>query len=97
MRNLIFSLLLLVGVSAKGQSTLLELTNGHQYELSIPFHGDTIVLIPEVNLPVEMGLMRPQRIIEDYRGITEVYYWRGFRIAWHVVYGQRNATTISKL
>jgi len=98
MKHYIFSLLLLVGVSATAQEkSILDLADGYKYELSIPFPGDTIVHIPYVNLPVQMQLGAPHRVLEDHRGYSNIYYWRRWRISYHVVSGQRDATTISRL
>lgn len=80
-----------------GQNSILELVKGYDYELSIPFEGDTIVHIPHVDLADELQLKEPQRIIEDDRGTSRFYYWKGWRIAYHFHIGQRNGTTISRL
>ena len=56
-----------------GQNSILELVNGYDYELSIPFEGDTIVHIPYVDLAGELQLKQPQRIIEDDRGTSRFY------------------------
>lgn len=80
-----------------GQNSILELINGYDYELSIPFEGDTIVHIPCVDLAGELQLKEPQRIIEDDKGTCRFYYWNGWRIAYHNIIGQRSGTTVSRL
>ena len=97
MRNLIFSLLLLSGVAAKTQESILDLAEGYEYRLTIPFPGDTIVHIDYVDLPKEMNLNNPHRIIEDKDGTSKVYYFEQWRIMYHVWYGRRETTTISRL
>ena len=97
MKHKIMSLLLLIGVAANAQESILDLAAGYEYELSIPFPGDTIVHVPYVDLPAEMRLGSPHRIIEDDRGHSNIFYWKQWRISYHVVWGQREATTISRL
>ena len=70
MKHLIMSLLLLTGVAANAQESILDLAEGYEYELSIPFPGDTIVHIDDVDLPTEMGLSTPNNTIEDQDGIS---------------------------
>ena len=97
MKKLILSMLLLVGVAANGQNSILDVAPGYNYELSIPFPGDTIVHLPYVDLPTQMKLGAPHRVLEDNRGYSNIFYWKRWRISYHVVYGQRDATTISRL
>ena len=91
------SLLLLTGVAANAQKSILDLAAGYEYELSIPFPGDTIVHIDYVDLPTEMQLAEPHRIIEDLNGHSRIFYHKKWRISYHVWYGQRDVTTISRL
>ena len=97
MKHYITSLFILTGIATPAQNSILELAEGFDYELSIPFEGDTIVHIPHVDLASELQLKEPQRIIEDGKGISRFYYWNGWRIAYHIINGQRNGTTISRL
>ena len=64
MKQIIMSLLLLTGVAANAQESILDLAAGYEYELSIPFPGDTIVHIDYVDLPTEMQLAATP---QDYR------------------------------
>ena len=59
MKQIIMSLLFLTGVAANAQESILDLAEGYEYELSIPFPGDTIVHLDDVDLPTEMGLSTP--------------------------------------
>ena len=97
MKHLIMSLLLLTGVAANAQESILDLAAGYEYELSIPFPGDTIVHLDDVDLPTEMGLSTPNNTIEDQDGISKIYYFEQWRISYHVWYGRRETTTISRL
>ena len=97
MKQYIISLFLLAGIVTKAQNSIIELAEGYNYELSIPLPGDTVLHIPYVDLPTQMQLGTPHRVIEDERGISRFYYWNGWRIAYHVHNGQRSATTISRL
>ena len=97
MKHYITSLFILTGIATNAQNSILELAEGFDYELSMPFEGDTIVHIQHIDLAGELQLKEPQRIIEDDRGISRFYYWNGWRIAYHVIIGQRNGTTISRL
>jgi hypothetical protein len=97
MKHLIMSLLLLTGVAANAQESILDLAEGYEYELSIPFPGDTIVHIDYVDLPTEMRLSAPHRTVEDLNGISNIYYFKQWRISYHVWYGRRETTTISRL
>lgn len=96
MKHYITSLFILTGIATTAQNSILELAEGFDYELSIPFEGDTIVHIPLVDLADELQLKQPQRIIEDDKGTSRFYYWNGWRIAYHVIIGQRSGTTISR-
>ena len=91
------SLLLLTGVAANAQESILDLAAGYEYELSILFPGDTIVHLDDVDLPKEMGLSTPNNTIEDQDGISNIYYFEPWRISYHVWYGRRETTTISRL
>ncbi len=91
------SLLLLTGVAANAQESILDLAEGYEYELSIPFPGDTIVHIDYVDLPTEMRLSTPHRTVEDLNGTSNIYYFKQWRISYHVWYGRRETTTISRL
>ena len=97
MKHYITSLFILTGIATNAQNSILELAEGFDYELSIPFEGDTIVHIPYVDLAGELQLKAPQRIIEDDKGTSRFYYWNGWRIAYHNIFGQRSGTTISRL
>ena len=97
MKHLIISLLFLAGVAANAQESILDLAEGYEYELSIPFPGDTIVHIDQVNLPTAMGLSTPNNTIEDQYGISNIYYFEQWRISHHIWYGRRETTTISRL
>ena len=97
MRNLIFSLLLLSGVAANAQQSILDFAEGYEYEFTIPFPGDTIVYIDYVDLAKEMNLNNPDRIIKDKYGTGNVYYFEQWRITYHVLYGRRETTIISRL
>lgn len=97
MKVLAITTLMLTCTATIGQNSILELVNGYDYELSIPFEGDTIVHIPYDDLAGELQLKEPQRIIEDDRGTSRFYYWKGWRIAYHFHIGQRNGTTTSRL
>ena len=97
MKHKIMSLLLLIGVAANAQVSILDLAEGYEYELSIPFPGDTIVHLDDVDLPTEMGLSTPNNTIEDQDGISNIYYFEQWRISYHVWYGRRETTTISRL
>ena len=97
MKHLIMSLLLLTGVAANAQESILDLAAGYEYELSIPFPGDTIVHIDYVDLPTEMQLAEPHRIIEDLNGHSRIFYHKKWRISYHVWYGRRETTTISRI
>ena len=89
MRNLIFSLLLLSGVAANAQQSILDFAEGYEYEFTIPFPGDTIVHIDYVDLPKEMNLNNPDRIIKDKDGTSKVYFFEQWIIMYHVWYGRR--------
>ena len=97
MKYYIASLFILTGMATNAQNSILELAEGFDYELSIPFEGDTIVHIPHVDLAGKLQLKEPQRIIEDDRGTSRFYYWNGWRIAYHIHIGQRSGSTISRL
>ena len=97
MKHLIMSLLLLTGIAANAQESILDLAEGYKYELSIPFPGDTIVHIDYVDLPTEMQLAEPHRIIEDLNGHSRIFYHKKWRISHHIWYGRRETTTISRL
>ena len=97
MKHKIMSLLLLTGVAANAQESILDLAEGYEYELSIPFPGDTIVHLDDVDLPNKMGLSTPNNTIEDQDGISNIYYFEPWRISYHVWYGRRETTTISRL
>ena len=97
MKVLAITTLMLTSAAIMGQNSILEMAEGYDYELSIAFDGDTIVHIPHIDLAGELQLKEPQRIIEDDRGTSRFYYWKGWRIAYHVHVGQRNGTTISRL
>ena len=97
MKHLIISLLFLAGVAANAQESILDLAEGYKYELSIPFPGDTIVHIDQVNLPTAMGLSAPHRTVEDQDGTSNIYYFKQWRISHHIWYGRRETTTISRL
>ena len=97
MKHKIVSLLFLTGVAAHAQESILDLTEGYEYELSIPFPGDTIVHIDQVNLPTAMGLSAPHRTGEDQDGTSNIYYFKQWRISHHIWYGRRETTTISRL
>lgn len=97
MKVLAITTLMLSSAAIVGQNSILELAKGYDYELSIPFEGDTIVHIPHIDLADRLQLKEPQRMIEDDRGTSRFYYWKGWRIAYHFHVGQRNGTTISRL
>ena len=97
MKHKIMSLLLLIGVAANAQDSILDLAEGYEYELSIPFPGDTIVHLDYVDLPTEMQLAEPHRIIEDLNGHSRIFHHKKWRISYHVWYGRRETTTISRL
>ena len=99
MKQIIMSLLFLTGVAANAQESILDLAAGYEYELSIPFPGDTIVHIDYVDLPTEMQSSRtPHRTIEDQEWYTvESTIYKQWRISYHVWYGRRETTTISRL
>ena len=97
MKHYITSLFILTGIATNAQNSILELAEGFDYELSIPFEGDTIVHIPNVDLPTQMQLRTPHRIIEENSGYSNVFYWRRWRISYHVFIGQRSGSTISRL
>ena len=97
MKHYITSLFILSGTVTTAQNSILELAEGYHYELSIPFEGDTIVHVPNVDLANELQLEELHRIIEDERGTSRIYYWNGWRISYHEVNGQRSGSTISRL
>ena len=97
MKNYITSLFLLSGIVTTAQNSILELAEGYQYELSIPFAGDTIVHVPNIDLANELQLEEVHRIIEDDRGTSRIYYWNRWRISYHEINGQRSGSTISRL
>ena len=97
MKHYITSLFLLLGIVTTAQNSILKLAGGYHYELSIPFGGDTIVHIPNVDLANELELEELHRIIEDERGTSRIYYWNGWRISYHEFKGQRSGSTISRL
>ena len=99
MKQIIMSLLLLTGVAANAQESILDLAAGYEYELSIPFPGDTIVHLDDVDLPTEMRSKHSQ---QDYRrsgmvSAVESTTHKQWRISYHVWYGRRETTTISRL
>ena len=98
MKQIIMSLLFLTGVAANAQESILDLAAGYEYELSIPFPGDTIVHIDYVDLPTEM---QSSRTPQDYRRLewytVESSTHKKWRISYHVWYGRRETTTISRL
>lgn len=96
MKRYITSILILSGIATYAQNSIIDLAEGYNYEISIPFEGDTIVHLPYVDLPTELKLGTPYRIIEDEKGTSRFYYWNGLRIAYHMNIGQRSATTISR-
>lgn len=97
MKHFIASLFALTGITSIAQNSILDLAEGYHYEISIPFSGDTIVHLPYVDLPTQMQLGVPHRVIEDRRGHSNIYYWKGWRISYHTVMGQRSATTITRV
>ena len=97
MKNYIASLFLLSGIVTTAQNSILELAEGYQYELSIPFAGDTIVHVPNIALANELQLVELHCIIEDNRGTSRIYYWNRWRISYHEINGQRSGSTISRL
>lgn len=97
MKHYITSLFIFTGIATNAQNSILDVAPGYNYELSIPFPGDTIVHLPYVDLPTQMRLGTPHRVLEDHIGYSNVFYWKRWRISYHVVYGQRDGTTISRL
>ena len=96
--KLVLTVLMMNISLCNGQNSILKFADNEYYELSIPFEGDTILHLPEINLPEKLGLNYPTRTISDERGISKVYYKDNWRIIFHQFNSkQRNGTTISRI
>ena len=93
----IFGLVLVLFPREKPLTSIVDFACGYPFELSIPFPGDTIVHIPNVDLTMELSLGTPERVISDERGESRIYYYQGWRISYHQILGQRHGTTISRM
>ena len=93
----IFGLVLALFPQENPLTSIVDFAGSYPYQVSIPFPGDTIVHIPDVDLAVELSLGTPDRVISDERGESRIYYYQGWRISYHQILGQRHRTTISRM
>ena len=94
--KLVFGLILALYPQEKQFTSIVDLAGDFVYELSVPFPGDTIVHIPNIDLTKELSLRSPIRVVSDERGVSKIYYYQGWRVSYHQISGQRNGSTISR-